>query len=82
MARIESRLLEVSSTHGEVLSRHASHTIAAGGKRLRPLLVCIAAGVPVVGREGRMDITGMSQKDQTGVLNVSLAGEVRDVWPC
>ena len=27
-------------------ARHAGETIAAGGKRLRPLLVCIAAGVP------------------------------------
>ena len=27
-------------------ARHAGDTIAAGGKRLRPLLVCLAAGVP------------------------------------
>ena len=32
--------------HGSLLGRHAGETIAAGGKRLRPLLVCLAAGVP------------------------------------
>jgi geranylgeranyl pyrophosphate synthase len=29
-----------------LLARYAGDTIAAGGKRLRPLLVCVAAGVP------------------------------------
>ncbi len=33
----------------------------------------------VVMRQGRMDITGMSHRDQTGVLNVSLAGAAPDV---
>lgn len=46
MERIERRMAEVSVDHGAVLARHAGDTIAAGGKRLRPLLVCLAAGVP------------------------------------
>jgi len=37
--------------NGATLERHGRETIAAGGKRLRPLLVCIAAGVPVVESE-------------------------------
>jgi geranylgeranyl pyrophosphate synthase len=46
MARVEQRMAELSSGHGELLARYAGSTIAAGGKRLRPLLVCLAAGVP------------------------------------
>jgi geranylgeranyl pyrophosphate synthase len=44
MDRVEVRLLEVARSHGAVLGEHASATIAAGGKRLRPLLVLVAAG--------------------------------------
>ena len=46
MERVEHRMAEVSVDHGATLARHAGDTIAAGGKRLRPLLVCLAAGVP------------------------------------
>src|SRR5438874_2163042 len=34
----------IAGGHGEVLARHGGDTIAAGGKRLRPLLVFIVAG--------------------------------------
>jgi geranylgeranyl pyrophosphate synthase len=44
MDRVEERLREVSASHGPVLGVHAGATIAAGGKRLRPLLVLVAAG--------------------------------------
>ncbi len=47
MARVEERMVELVSGHGKLLARHGADTITAGGKRLRPLLVCIAAGVPV-----------------------------------
>jgi len=40
----EARLAEVADGHGEVLSGHAAGTLAAGGKRLRPLLVFLCAG--------------------------------------
>jgi geranylgeranyl pyrophosphate synthase len=44
MRRLEDRLQAVAGSHGAVLAEHASATIAAGGKRLRPLLVFVAAG--------------------------------------
>jgi geranylgeranyl pyrophosphate synthase len=40
----EARLAEVAAAHGEVLAEHAGGTLAAGGKRLRPLLVFLCAG--------------------------------------
>ncbi len=46
MARVEERLREDAAGHGPVLADHAGDTIAAGGKRLRPLLVLLAAGEP------------------------------------
>ncbi len=41
---IERRLTEVGGAYGARLAGHAGATIAAGGKRLRPLLVLVAAG--------------------------------------
>ena len=46
LARVEERLTEVAAGHGPILAEHAGSTIAAGGKRLRPLLVLLAAGEP------------------------------------
>jgi geranylgeranyl pyrophosphate synthase len=46
LERVEGRMVELASGHGEILARHAGQMIAAGGKRLRPLLVCLAAGAP------------------------------------
>jgi geranylgeranyl pyrophosphate synthase len=43
LERIERRLSDLAADHGDVLAEHAGATIAAGGKRLRPLLVCLAA---------------------------------------
>ena len=44
LAEVEQRLVDLAAGHGPLLGRHAGHTIAAGGKRLRPLLVILAAG--------------------------------------
>jgi octaprenyl-diphosphate synthase len=52
MDRVEQRMAHLATGHGPVLARYAGETIAAGGKRLRPLLVCIAAGVPPPETEG------------------------------
>jgi geranylgeranyl pyrophosphate synthase len=52
MGRVEDRMAELATDHGPVLARFAGETIAAGGKRLRPLLVCVAAGVPPPETEG------------------------------
>jgi geranylgeranyl pyrophosphate synthase len=46
LAHVEGRMAELASGYGEVLARYAGETITAGGKRLRPLLVCLAAGAP------------------------------------
>ena len=44
LARVEERLLAIAGDSGPVLSEHATGTMTAGGKRLRPLLVVLAAG--------------------------------------
>ncbi|HEY0344494.1 MAG TPA: hypothetical protein VGC59_07595, partial [Solirubrobacteraceae bacterium] len=44
LARVEERLVALANGHGPILAQHAGATIAAGGKRLRPLLVLLAAG--------------------------------------
>ena len=44
IALTETRLTEISGGHGETLAAYATDTLAAGGKRLRPLLVFICAG--------------------------------------
>jgi geranylgeranyl pyrophosphate synthase len=44
LARTEARLAEVAESHGPTLARHASGTLAAGGKRLRPVLVVLCGG--------------------------------------
>lgn len=46
MDRVELRMAELAAGYGPVLARHAGDTISAGGKRLRPMLVCLAAGAP------------------------------------
>jgi geranylgeranyl pyrophosphate synthase len=43
LERTEARLRGVAGGHGEVLGAHAGGTLAAGGKRLRPLLVFLCA---------------------------------------
>ena len=44
MHALEDRLRAVARSHGATLGEHAGATIEAGGKRLRPLLVFVAAG--------------------------------------
>jgi geranylgeranyl pyrophosphate synthase len=44
LERTEERLVELAAGYGPTLARHATATISAGGKRLRPLLVFLAAG--------------------------------------
>jgi geranylgeranyl pyrophosphate synthase len=54
LEQVETRLAEVASGHGPKLAEFAGATIAAGGKRLRPLLVLLAAGpeLPIECRPG------------------------------
>jgi geranylgeranyl pyrophosphate synthase len=44
LVRTESLLEEIAAGHGPALGQHASSTLAAGGKRLRPVLVFVCAG--------------------------------------
>ncbi len=44
--RLEQRMADLAAGHGELVGRPAVQTISAGGKRLRPLLVFLAAGAP------------------------------------
>lgn len=44
LERTEARLADVAASHGPELGRHAEGTLAAGGKRLRPVLVYLCAG--------------------------------------
>jgi len=44
MERTEALLHEIAAGHGAALGEHASATLAAGGKRLRPVLVFVCAG--------------------------------------
>jgi len=60
MARVEAHLEHVTAESGMPLAAHATATIAAGGKRLRPLLVMLAAesaGGPAAGAEGELGLT-------------------------
>ena len=52
MVRLERRMHELATGYGPALGAHAGSTITAGGKRLRPLLVFLAAGVPTPERDG------------------------------
>ncbi len=56
MARAETYLEQVTAESGMPLASHATATIVAGGKRLRPLLVMLAAesaAGPIEGARGR-----------------------------
>jgi geranylgeranyl pyrophosphate synthase len=44
LAAVERRLVELIGGHGEMLAGDAGATLAAGGKRMRPLLVLLSAG--------------------------------------
>ena len=44
LALVEQRLERATAGHGAVLGGHAASTLAAGGKRLRPLLVFLCGG--------------------------------------
>jgi geranylgeranyl pyrophosphate synthase len=44
LGEVERRLAEIAASHGPRLGEEAGATLSAGGKRLRPLLVLIAAG--------------------------------------
>jgi geranylgeranyl pyrophosphate synthase len=50
--RLEERMMQLASGHGDLVGGPAVQTISAGGKRLRPLLVFLSAGAPPPETEG------------------------------
>ncbi len=44
LEQVERRLAEIAAGHGEPIAADAGSTLAAGGKRMRPLLVLLCAG--------------------------------------
>jgi geranylgeranyl pyrophosphate synthase len=44
LVQTEALLEEIASGHGRALGQHAESTLAAGGKRLRPVLLFVCAG--------------------------------------
>jgi geranylgeranyl pyrophosphate synthase len=52
LERVETRLRELAAAAGPPLAGWAGDTVAAGGKRLRPLLVLLAAGEQVESGDG------------------------------
>ena len=52
LERLETRMGELATGHGEPLGGWAGDTLSAGGKRLRPLLVFLAAGAPPPEHDG------------------------------
>src|SRR4051812_5812641 len=54
MGDLEQRLAAIAQSHGPTLGEYAGATIAAGGKRLRPLLVFVAAGPDPAGRDAAL----------------------------
>ena len=52
MEAVEERLRRLAEGHGEALAADAEATLAAGGKRLRPMLVLLSAGPGAGGPPG------------------------------
>jgi geranylgeranyl pyrophosphate synthase len=63
LERVEVLLRDVAGGHGPILAEHAGSTIAAGGKRLRPLLVILASA-------------GGAQEDDEGLVRAAAAVEL------
>jgi len=69
MAEVEDRLAELSAGYGPRLGKEAEATLTAGGKRLRPILVLMAAGE---------DAGGLAVRAASAVELVHMATLVHD----
>jgi geranylgeranyl pyrophosphate synthase len=73
LMRAEERLQEVAESHGDELARHAAGTLAAGGKRLRPMLVFLCAGEreddPLVSAAAAVELLHMATLVHDDVLD-------------
>ena len=72
LRRTEARLEEVAEGHGAALAQHALGTLAAGGKRLRPLLVFLCADTQddrLVGAAAAVELLHMATLVHDDVLD-------------
>jgi geranylgeranyl pyrophosphate synthase len=79
MARTEEHLERVTAEAGAPLAAHAVATVAAGGKRLRPLLVVLAAGAAATppGHGQRADgQTADGQDEEKALVRAATAVEL------
>jgi geranylgeranyl pyrophosphate synthase len=79
MQRTERHLEQVTSQAGVPLAAHAAATVAAGGKRLRPLLVvlaCEAAGGPRAGESAAAEATASGESDELALVRAAVAVEL------
>ncbi len=67
MVRTEEHLERVAAEAGAPLAVHATSTVVAGGKRLRPLLVVLAAGA-AAGSDGRGEDGPLDTEEGEGSL--------------
>src|SRR4051794_39733063 len=68
MDALEARLEAIAASHGPTLGEHARATIAAGGKRLRPLLIFVAAGPSPAGHDAALRAAGAVEPVHTATL--------------
>ncbi len=73
LAATEARLAEIAAGHGQVLAEHAGGTLAAGGKRLRPVLVvlCGGAGERLVSAAAAVELLHMATLVHDDVLDAA-----------
>jgi geranylgeranyl pyrophosphate synthase len=75
MEAVEERLRRLVEGHGEALSADAGATLAAGGKRLRPMLVLLcagpAAGEPAIRAAAAIELVHMATLVHDDVLDAA-----------
>jgi len=74
LARTEQRLAEIAQGHGQELGAHATQTLTAGGKRLRPLLVFLSAGDRDSDR--RVSAESAGDRDSDRLVSAAVAVEL------
>ena len=82
IVRTERRLEDIAAGHGSALARHAADTLAAGGKRLRPMILFICAGdsedEALVGAGAAVELLHMATLVHDDVLDHALPADWRD----
>ena len=74
LERTEARLAEIAQSHGEELATHATGTLSAGGKRLRPVLVFLCGEgeqEPLVAAAAAVELLHMATLVHDDVLDAA-----------